>query len=715
MNEHEKNKNPDYGSTKFGLSIIPVRSDKTPALATWKVYQLDLAPVDLWHPHLLNQGIVGIICGAVSDYIECIDIDVKNDPTKKIWDEYIKLIPESLLKRLIIQTTPNYGYHLIYRCPEATIEPSQKLALHTDRTVIIETRGTGGYFCTDNLNYKVIQGVFDVRSLNVEIPVITAQERSLLLEIARSLTRFLPSTPEKQYKYSISAINDFNDQFDAADLFVRHGWEVVKEDGKKAFLRRDGSLASHSGYYFLDTKTFFCFSTSTEFTSGKPYNNFQVLQVLEGKNDFRTTVRLLPELGFPVEKKVERVTSDDISEYLNNIGLRYDTFIQDLTFGGEIVDELTYNTIFIDMKKHFGMEIPRTRFEEVAKSQYIEKVNPVKAYIESNKYRQPQGIFDRWFDCLTLKNQNIDKSTLLYFVKKWYVGMIAQALDGEYPNEIFLTLLSLEQGIGKTTFLRKYTLPKDLQAYRVEHSLSFDDDFKVLMGQTLLIIDDEMDGRTFEQGQTFKNIISNNHQTLRRKYDRRITTLKRHCSFAGSGNNLFVVRDKLDRRILPIEVQAIDHKKLSEIDLDDLFMEAYNLYVSGFKYSFQSGDRTLLDPLYEDYIQLSDIDLIIDDFLQKPADDLDVFEIACIDVVTTLLSVFPHFNKRINVPSIAKLMNERGFRKRRKGKNRTTVYVISNQSKVIDYLNLNTQSVSSETSQTSSIPFRKISSTKSPF
>ena len=87
-----------------------------------------------------------------------------------------------------------------------------------------------------------------------------------------------------------------------------------------------------------------------------------------------------------------------------------------------------------------------------------------------------------------------------------------------------------------------YTLPKELHNYRKEHSLSFDDDFKVLMSQSILIVDDEMDGRTYEADKTFKNILSNSNLTTRRKYDRRISTLRRRCSFAGSGNNLFVVR-----------------------------------------------------------------------------------------------------------------------------------------------------------------------------
>jgi len=675
---------PTPSSNDFRLSIIPVSSEKNP-FRPWAEFQNKIAPIEGWHNHFLNQGYIGIICGKVSGNIEVIDVDVKNDPTETIWEDYIKLIPKELLGRLIIQSTPNKGYHLIYRCPEVAIEGNQKLAVHTDNAVIIETRGEGGYICTHTVDYKVIQGTMDLTNLNVNIPIITPQEREQLLEIARSLTRLIQKEP-KQFTYSVPAINDFNEQYSIVELLSKHNWSVVKEDSEKIYLLREGSLAPHSAYYFTDTNTLFCYSTSTEFTAGKPYNHFQVLQLLEGKNDYKTTLRLLPELGFPVEGKQEKVTSDDIADYLNGTGLLYDSFIQDLTLNNTVVEERDYNTLYVDMKKHFGKEIARQRFEEVAKSNYIKEVHPILQYVEANKDCKPSGTFNQWVSCLILKNPKIDKGHVLHFIKKWYVGMIAQALDGEYANEFFLTLLSTEQGVGKTTFLRRYTLPEDLQKYRVEHSLSFDDDFKVLMSQSLLIIDDEMDGRTYDAEKTFKNILSIKENSSRRKYDRRISTLKRRCSFAGSGNNLSVVREQQNRRIIPIEISDVDKKMLATINLDDLFMEAYNLYADGFTYSYQKSDRHLLSLICEDYTQLSDVDLILDEYLHLPTDKDDEIHISNLELVTLLLSIYPTFSRRINVPNIGKQMSQRGFKTIRVGKKKISTYIISKGSKIAEYL-----------------------------
>lgn len=680
---------------EFGLSIIPVSTTKIP-FKPWSEYQSKISPVSLWHSHYINQGTVGIITGKVSGNLECIDIDKKNDPQKTIITEFTNLIPNNLITRIIVQSTPSGGIHIIYRCPDATIDKNLKLALHSDKAVIIETRGEGGYFCTSKINNTIMRGVFNLENLHVEIPIITVEERNFLLDTARCLTRYFPtggtSKNGEPFSYSEPAINEFNNKYLIVELFEKHGWSVVREDDQKVYLLRDGSSAEHSGYYFKDTKTFFCFSTSTEFKPEKPYNHFQVLQVLEGKNDYRTTVRLLKDYGYEVKTQPDKITSDDIAKYLNSRGIRYDTFIQDLTLNGKIIEELDYNTLYIDLKKHFDKEIPRTRFEETIKSNYIKTINPILEFIEANKDRHPVGMFERWLNCMVLKNKSIDRNILIKYLKKWYVGMIAQALGYEFPNEFFLTLLSTEQGLGKTTLLRNYTLPKELHSYRKEHSLSFDDDFKVLMSQALLIVDDEMDGRTYEADKTFKTVLSTKELTMRRKYDRRISTIKRRCSFAGSGNYLFVVREQQNRRIIPLEIEKIHFEKLAEIDYTDLFMEAYNLLVNGFPYSYQQDNKQELKHIYSDYIQYSDIDLILEEYVQKPETVGDTFLITNLDLVNALLSKFPHASKRINVLVIGKLMAESGYDTIRKGKKRITCYSIGKTSRIIQSIGDDTQS-----------------------
>ncbi len=671
---------------KIGLSIIPVSSQKIP-FKPWAEYQSKIAPIDNWYDHYMNQGTVGIICGKISGNLIVIDIDIKNDPELSIFEDFMDFFPRALKNRFLMQRTPNKGWHIIYRCPDAVIEPSQKLALHIDGKVIIETRGEGGYFCTNTIDYFPAQGKFNLEDLEIEIPVLTLEEHEFLLNTARSLTRFFPSPKMSmngtEFSYNEPAVNEFNNKYPITELFLKHGWKITHEDDEKYYLLRPDSSATHSGYYFKDSKLFYCFSPSTAFKTQQPYNNFQILKLLEGNDDYRRTLNLLPELGFQLTNKKKKISPDDIAAYLNSVGVSYDEFIQDLTLNGSVIEEREYNTIFIKMKTYFDREIPRTRFEEIIKSNFIETFNPIKEFVDKNSHRNPKGTFEKWLDCITLKNDSIDGNIVLHFLKKWYVGIIAQALDGEFPNEFFLALLSTEQGIGKSTLLRRYVLPWELQNYQAEHSLTFDDDFKVIMGQALLIIDDEMDGRTYESAQTFKNVLSQKNMKTRRKYDRRMSTIKRRSSFAGSGNNLFVIRESVNRRIIPIEIKYINYSALNSVDYTDLFMEAYHLYKAGFKYSYIREDKQLLEHLYQDYIQKSDVELILDEYIDPPANKEEEQFISTLKMVSKLCQLYPQFEKRINPKAVGKLLNDKGYKSTRFGVKKISGFIIGKQSKIL--------------------------------
>ncbi len=673
------------------LSIIPVSSQKIP-YAAWKQYQHELAPYREWRTHFGNGGYIGIICGKVSGNLECIDIDVKNDPHKTIWEEYKKLIPDDLFQKLLIQTTPNDGFHIIYRCPGVEIDRNLKLAHSESGEVILETRGEGGYFCHHLKDYRVIRGDFDLVNFNINIPTISKEEREILLDLARSLDRTPIKSGSTFQGYNEPAIISFNQKFDPIPLFEKHEWTVYSEDDKQIRFTRPGSNAPYSGYYFKGDKIFICFSPSTSFKVQQAYNHFQVLKILEGDNDYHKTLRLIPKYGYELQKSTSKISPDEIADHLNKKGVRYDRFRQDLIYDSEIITETVYNTLYLELCKDMGRDVPRSKFEAVIKSLYIDQYHPISEFISQHSDRNPHGTFEKWVDCLELKNKEIDPSVVIHFFRKWMVGLVAQSLDGPFSNEFFLAILSQEQGIGKTTLLRKYLLPEELREYQAEHALTFTDDYKVLMGQVLLLIDDEMDGRSFEQSQSFKNILSTGINTSRRKYDRRISNIRRRASFAGSGNLLKVVREKGERRIIPIEVLGIDRDKLNQLDLVDMFIEAYHLFIEGFEYSFQLEDKALLDQLYENHYQESDLDLIIQDNMDLPGVSGDTFYITNLDIVNTLSPLYPNSSRRINTPSVGKKMVEYGFESKRVGRKKITCYSIGGDSRIIELLDESCQS-----------------------
>jgi len=98
------------------------------------------------------------------------------------------------------------------------------------------------------------------------------------------------------------------------------------------------------------------------------------------------------------------------------------------------------------------------------------------------------------------------------------------------------------------------------------------------MAQALLIVDDEMDGRTYEMDKTFKTVLSTKNllqgeNTIEESQQSSADVLLLEAeitlqSFVSNKN----------RRVLPIEIESIDREKLAQVDLTDLFMEACHLF-----------------------------------------------------------------------------------------------------------------------------------------
>ena len=286
-----------------GLSVISTDNSKTSIFA-WKKYQKNIA-TDQELEQMFNtpkaKGIA-VICGAVSGNLEVIDVDCKYGIK---WEEYEAKIldanPQLYGKLKIIRTKSN-GYHIYYRCE--SIEGNQKLAERpaTDdekfinpnakQFVLIETRGEAGYvIAPPSEGYTPLD--------KNEIPIITIDERDLLLSIARSFTQLIENVKQPVMPTNGSNLtvwDDYNLRGDLIALMDKHGWKVVREDAERFYLLRPGQTSSvTSAVIFKDKRIFYPHTTSTSFQN-KGYNPFAVYTHLECNGDYKKACRQLSEI-----------------------------------------------------------------------------------------------------------------------------------------------------------------------------------------------------------------------------------------------------------------------------------------------------------------------------------------------------------------------------------------------------------------------------------
>ena len=128
---------------ELNAAIIPVGNNKIPLNKQWQTLKLTSQELESY----TKATNYGLVCGTVSDGIECLDIDLKVLDTKEERDVYEKDLLDYLsdnvdnfYKKVAIYRTLNNGLHIIYKAEN--IEGNQKLAKVKGKTeAVIETRG----------------------------------------------------------------------------------------------------------------------------------------------------------------------------------------------------------------------------------------------------------------------------------------------------------------------------------------------------------------------------------------------------------------------------------------------------------------------------------------------------------------------------------------------------------------------------------------------
>lgn len=314
-----------------GLSVIPANiQTKIPALNKWKPYQSKIASeseITSWFSK--NENGLGVIGGKVSGNLEMFDFDNKAELLMAFAQKLDEECP-GLLPRFAWEDTQSGGSHFAYRCNEIIIPGNQELAKkgievsgpgdhiingkpykakqHGDKWFVvlslIETRGEGGYFITaPSKGYKQLYET----SLD-QLPVISAKERQILIDIALSLNQWVDPVIQHSNEKTLTDRKglpgtDFNERGDVRDILRKHGWMDTgrKGDFNGASVeqwRRPGKKNSSSAS-LIDGKTFHVFSSNADpFKAWVAYSPFAIYALLEHSGDFKETAKALSKDGY---------------------------------------------------------------------------------------------------------------------------------------------------------------------------------------------------------------------------------------------------------------------------------------------------------------------------------------------------------------------------------------------------------------------------------
>jgi len=260
---------------------------------------------------------------------------------------------------------------------------------------------------------------------------------------------------------------------------------------------------------------------------------------------------------------------------------------------GEITKE-RFNTIYLQARSAFNTpNITFDLIERILFSEITEQYNPIIEYIEANRHRNTIGNITR-----IIKSINTTTPGAEMFIRKWLLALPA-AVDGK-PIRLVLALTG-GQLTGKTEWFRRL-LPSKLKKYYGESKLEREKDDELLMCQKLILMDDEMGGKTRSDEKRFKDYSSKDFFTCRAPYDKSNMDYKRLAVLCGTSNENDIINDPSgNTRILPIEVLSIDHEAYNSVDKDELFMEVVRAYESGEDWNFTKDEIAQLSETSEGF------------------------------------------------------------------------------------------------------------------
>ncbi len=310
-----------------GLSVIPIDAQepsKSPdprRIRSWQTYQVRLPRPDELRAWYERGGPFGlaVIGGGVSGRdrghgLEIIDIDTLELAAP--WLEKVEEQVPGLTQRLVMVQSPRPGRHVYYRCRQ--FGGSQKLACapaagdRPTKNTLIELKAEGGYclVCPSprrchprNGLYRLFDGSPDL----TQVPVITPEQRAVLLEAARSFNRWTVHEPKQSHPPTRTVRpdgkrpgDDFERRASWADILVPHGWVLVRRRGEIEDWRRPGKddgISATSDY--AGSGLLYVFSTNGfPFEEGRGYSKFSAFAALNHNGDYGKAAQALKEKGF---------------------------------------------------------------------------------------------------------------------------------------------------------------------------------------------------------------------------------------------------------------------------------------------------------------------------------------------------------------------------------------------------------------------------------
>lgn len=462
-------------------------------------------------------------------------------------------------------------------------------------------------------------------------------------EISRMSSKYRQAACSKQYSYCVRARGLEKARISTVYYLAKESGIKISTEQTKAIIRttRNGKKAGLKPSQIID--------------------NLKKHSSIEGADELVKNVFDSDEKY--VEEDEQSILPQTEMFIENSYNLKMNEVTGYLEQNGVQLSPADLNSIFISAKKM----VPKLDYQlliRLLKSDFIETYNPFYKFFDSDGIPTElpaipvKGQNDKFESPLidnlarTIKNNN--PAYTRTFLRKWIVSIIS-AMHKVHSPLLFCLLGA--QNSGKTEWFRRL-LPKELQMYYAESKLDKEKDDELLMTENILVMDDELGGKTKQDTLKLNNITSKQWFSLRRPYGDHNEKILRLAVLCGTSNYLGVLTDPTgNRRIIPIDVIDIDKELYNSIDKKDLFTEAYNLYRSGFDWRITKDDIPYLN---EDQVKYETV-VKEREIIQRYFAPNDVERMTSTDILIELDDLT---RQKLNLNTIGRELTKLGFERK---------------------------------------------------
>ena len=331
----------------------------------------------------------------------------------------------------------------------------------------------------------------------------------------------------------------------------------------------------------------------------------------------------------------------------------------------------SFNSIFLQLQLA-GIKCFRNFLQAVIDSSYARDFNPFMDYIGNLK--PWDGVTD-YIGELADTVQTENREFWLKSFRRWFVGMLACALQDDKVNHLVIILYS-EQGKGKSTWIRRLLPPEWKEYYRNGMVDPGNKDHQILLSTHIIINMEEFEGVRVGDMAGLKRIITQESVTERKAYDIQAYNFVRHASFIASTNSRQCLQDiGGNRRFLPSSVTSLDYR--TPVNYEGIYAQAYALLQQGYQYWYEGGEIDELNRHNELHRMKDPVEEDLFVYFRKPEpEDMHVKWMPAAAILSKISTYGKIQVNRQTTQTLVLSLEKYGFRTRRNGQGSTEYEVV---------------------------------------